>query len=132
MSSDLRELYQSVILDHNKRPRNFRKPECANRSAQGINPVCGDQLTVYLTVEYGIVEDVGFNGTGCAISTASASLMTQSIQGKKIGEIEHLFDGFREMATSNPHSNLSLTPTTPNCPTTPTTRSIPTNRNPGT
>jgi len=106
MSSDLRELYQSVILDHNKRPRNFRKPECANRSAQGINPLCGDQLVVYLTVEDGIVKDVGFNGTGCAISTASASLMTQSIKGMKIGDVGHLFDGFREMVTSDPQSSV--------------------------
>ena len=105
MSSDLRELYQSVILDHNKRPRNFCKPKGANRSAEGINPLCGDQLTVYLTVEDGVVEDVGFDGTGCAISTASASLMTQSIKGMKIGEVEHLFDGFREMVTSDPRSN---------------------------
>jgi nitrogen fixation NifU-like protein len=107
MSSDLRELYQSVILDHNKRPRNFRKPECANRSAQGINPLCGDQLIVYLAIEDGIVKDVGFNGTGCAISTASASLMTQAIKGMKIGEAEHLFDGFREMVTAAPQSGVS-------------------------
>ncbi|MCH8890705.1 MAG: SUF system NifU family Fe-S cluster assembly protein, partial [Myxococcales bacterium] len=106
MSSDLRELYQSVILDHNKRPRNFCKPKCANRSAEGINPLCGDQLTVYLTVEDGVVEDVGFKGTGCAISTASASLMTQSIKGKEIGDIEHLFAGFHEMVTSKPQSSV--------------------------
>jgi nitrogen fixation NifU-like protein len=102
MSSDLRELYQSVILDHNKSPRNFCKPKCTNRSAEGINPLCGDQLTVYLNVEDGVVEDVGFNGTGCAISTASASLMTQSIKGKKIEDVEHLFAGFHEMVTSSP------------------------------
>jgi len=101
MSADLRELYQSVILDHNKAPRNFCKPKCANRSAEGINPLCGDQLTVYLTVEDGIVKDVGFSGTGCAISTASASLMTQSIKGKKIEDVEHLFAGFHEMLTSD-------------------------------
>jgi len=106
VSSDLRELYQSVILDHNKRPRNFRKPECANRSAQGVNPLCGDQLVVYLTVEDGVVKDVGFNGTGCAISTASASLMTQSIKGMKIGDVGHLFDEFRDMVTSNPQSSV--------------------------
>ena len=105
MSSDLRELYQSVILDHNKRPRNFCKPKRANRSAEGINPLCGDQLTVYLNVEDGVVEDVGFNGTGCAISTASASLMTQSIKGKKIEDVEQIFAGFHEMVTSNPRSN---------------------------
>ncbi len=105
MSSDLRELYQSVILDHNKSPRNFCKPKGANRSAEGINPLCGDQLTVYLSVENGVVEDVGFNGTGCAISTASASLMTQSIKGRKIEEVEHLFAGFHEMVTSNPQAS---------------------------
>jgi nitrogen fixation NifU-like protein len=105
MSSDLRELYQSVILDHSKRPRNFCKPRCANRSAQGINPLCGDQLVVYLTVEDGVVADVGFDGTGCAISTASASLMTQSIKGMKIGNVEHLFEGFRQMVTSDPQSS---------------------------
>ena len=106
MSSDLRELYQSVILDHNKRPRNFCKPKGANRSAEGVNPLCGDQLTVYLSVENGVVEDVGFNGTGCAISTASASLMTQSIKGKKIEDVEHLFTGFHQMVTSNPLSSI--------------------------
>ncbi len=105
MSADLRELYQSVILDHNKRPRNFCKPECANRSAVGVNPLCGDQLTVYLAVEDDVVKDVGFKGTGCAISTASASLMTQSIKGKEISDIEHLFEGFHEMVTSNPKSS---------------------------
>ncbi len=105
MSSDLRELYQSVILDHNKSPRNFCKPKGANRSAEGVNPLCGDQLTVYLSVENGVVEDVGFNGTGCAISTASASLMTQSIKGKKIEEVEHFFAGFHEMVTSNPQAS---------------------------
>jgi nitrogen fixation NifU-like protein len=105
MSSDLRELYQSVILDHNKSPRNFCKPEGANRSAEGINPLCGDQLTVYLSIENGVVEDVGFNGTGCAISTASASLMTQSIKGRKIEDVEHLFAGFHEMVTSNPQAS---------------------------
>lgn len=106
MSSDLRELYQSVILDHNKKPRNFCKPKGANRSAEGVNPLCGDQLTVYLSVENGVVEDVGFNGTGCAISTASASLMTQSIKGKKIEDVEHLFTGFHQMVTSNPLSSI--------------------------
>ena len=105
MSSDLRELYQSVILDHNKHPRNFCKPACTNRSAEGVNPLCGDQLTVYLDVEDGIVKDVGFSGTGCAISTASASLMTQTIKGMKIEEAERLFKGFREMVTSDPQSD---------------------------
>jgi len=108
MSSDLRELYQSVILVHSKRPRNFCKPKCSNRTAEGVNPLCGDQLTVYLNVEDDVVKDVGFKGTGCAISTASASLMTQSIKGKKIGEVEHLFNGFREMVTSSPQSTVEI------------------------
>ncbi|HXV35753.1 MAG TPA: SUF system NifU family Fe-S cluster assembly protein [Myxococcota bacterium] len=101
MSADLRELYQGVILDHNKRPRNFGEPPCSNRSAQGVNPLCGDQLTVYLSVEDDIVKDVGFEGIGCAISTASASLMTESIKGKRIDEVERLFEGFREMVTAD-------------------------------
>ena len=105
MSSDLRELYQSVILDHNKHPRNFCKPKCSNRTAEGVNPLCGDQLTIYLDVEDGIVKDVGFSGTGCAISTASASLMTQTIKGMKIEEAERLFKGFREMVTADPQSD---------------------------
>jgi len=108
MSSELRDLYQSVILDHNKRPRNCCKPECANRSAEGINPLCGDHLIVYLAVDDDVVTDVGFNGTGCAISTASASLMTQAIKGKKIEEVEKLFDGFREMVTSPPQSTVEI------------------------
>jgi len=105
MSSDLRELYQSVILDHNKHPRNFCKPKCSNRTAEGVNPLCGDQLTVYLDVEDGVVKDLGFSGTGCAISTASASLMTQAIKGMKIEEAERLFKGFREMVTADPQSD---------------------------
>jgi nitrogen fixation NifU-like protein len=100
--SDLRELYQSVILDHNKRPRNFREPEGANRSADGDNPLCGDKLTVYLTLEDGVVENAGFVGSGCAISTASASLMTEAIKGKAVEEVEKLFAGFHQLVTSPP------------------------------
>ena len=84
MSAELRELYQSVILDHNKRPRNFGEPAGANRSAEGVNPLCGDQLTVYLTIEGDEVAEAGFEGSGCAISVASASLMTEGIRGQKI------------------------------------------------
>jgi nitrogen fixation NifU-like protein len=100
--SELRELYQSVILDHNKRPRNFGEPEAANRSADGFNPLCGDKITVYLELEGDVVKDVGFSGSGCAISTASASLMTQSIKGKPVGEVRRLFDGFHTLVTSDP------------------------------
>ena len=102
MNSDLRELYQSVILDHNKKPRNFCKPEDTNRTALGVNPLCGDQFMVFLTVENGVVQDVGFTGIGCAISKASASLMTQNIKGKDIDDVERLFNGFHGMVTSNP------------------------------
>jgi nitrogen fixation NifU-like protein len=100
--SELRELYQSVILDHNKRPRNFREPEGANRSADGDNPLCGDKLTVYLTVKDGVVEDAGFVGSGCAISKASASLMTEAIKGRGVEQVEKLFAGFHQLVTSPP------------------------------
>jgi nitrogen fixation NifU-like protein len=99
--SDLRELYQQVILDHSRNPRNYREPEDANRSAEGYNPLCGDQLTVYLVVDDDDrVVEVGFKGSGCAISKASASLMTQKVKGKTRGEAEALFEKFREMVTS--------------------------------
>lgn len=100
--SDLRELYQSVILDHNKAPRNLRRPAAANRSAEGDNPLCGDHLTVYLTVEDGVVKDAAFEGSGCAISTASASLMTEGVKGRRSDEIERLFEGFHRLVTSDP------------------------------
>jgi nitrogen fixation NifU-like protein len=99
--SELRELYQSVILDHNKRPRNFRAPEGANRTADGFNPLCGDKITVYLELEDDTVKDVGFTGSGCAISTASASLMTQSIKGKRVAEVRQLFDGFHDLVVGD-------------------------------
>jgi nitrogen fixation NifU-like protein len=91
--SDLRELYQSVILDHNKAPRNLRRPPHANRSAEGRNPLCGDQLTVFLDLEEGVVKDAAFEGSGCAISTASASLMTESVKGRRVEDVI-AFDGF--------------------------------------
>jgi nitrogen fixation NifU-like protein len=100
--SDLRELYQSVILDHNKAPRNLRHPAAANRSAEGHNPLCGDQLTVFLTVEDGVVKDAAFEGSGCAISTASASLMTESVRGRRVEEIEKMFESFHQLVTSDP------------------------------
>lgn len=95
--SELRELYQSTILDHNKKPRNFRVPEHANRRAEGYNPLCGDKVTVYVEVEDGKVEDVGFQGSGCAISTASASLMTQAVKGKSVEEALALFERMHEL-----------------------------------
>ena len=104
--SDLRELYQSVILDHNRSPRNFGELEGANRSAQGYNPLCGDQVTVYLAVEDGLVKGVSFSGSGCAISTAAASLMTQSIKGKPEDEVQRIFEGFRRLVTANPRHEV--------------------------
>ena len=97
--SELRELYQEIILDHNKRPRNFRRPEHPTHEARGDNPLCGDKVTVYLTVEDGVVKDVAFEGRGCAISTASASLMTEIVKGRKVEEARELFKRFHEMVT---------------------------------
>mgnify|MGYP001133506923 FL=1 len=96
---DLRELYQEVIFDHNRKPRNFHQMPEANRSADGHNPLCGDQLTVYLRVTDGRVEDVSFVGHGCAISTASASLMTEAVKGRSIEEIESLFRDVHALLT---------------------------------
>ena len=97
--SELSELYQQVILDHNKKPRNFHKLENANRSAEGYNPLCGDHLNVYLHVEDDQVKEVSFEGSGCAISKASASMMTQAVKGKTKAEAELLFSEFHRMAT---------------------------------
>ena len=97
--SDLRELYQEVILDHNRRPRNFRKIEGANRHAEGYNPLCGDRLSLYLRVEDDVITDAGFQGSGCAISKASASMMTDSLKGKTLGAARDLFEQFRQMVT---------------------------------
>jgi len=106
MSADLQELYQQVILDHNRRPRNFR-PLGAGRKAEGFNPLCGDRLTVYLKVEDGVVTDVGFQGSGCAISKASASLMTESVKGKPVADVVALFERFQKMITAPPDAPVS-------------------------
>jgi nitrogen fixation NifU-like protein len=97
--SELSELYQAVILDHNKKPRNFHKLETANHTAEGFNPLCGDQLTLYLQLEDDAVKDISFVGTGCAIWKASASMMTQAVKGKTRQETETLFDEFHRMVT---------------------------------
>ena len=98
MSSALQELYQEVILDHNRRPRNFRTIE-TGRHAEGYNPLCGDRLTVYLRVEGDRIQDASFQGSGCAISKASASLMTDSIKGKTLQEAAALFERFQRLIT---------------------------------
>jgi len=97
--SELSELYQQVILDHNKKPRNFKKIEDAELSAEGYNPLCGDQLTVYLNLDDGVVSDISFEGSGCAISKAAASMMTQAVKKKTRAEAERLFQEFHSMVT---------------------------------
>ncbi|HWS76529.1 MAG TPA: SUF system NifU family Fe-S cluster assembly protein [Quisquiliibacterium sp.] len=100
--SDLRELYQEVIFDHNRSPRNFHPMENADHVAEGHNPLCGDQLTVYLRIEDGKVADASFVGHGCAISTASASLMTETVKGRPVEEVEALFEDFHALLTDAP------------------------------
>lgn len=97
--SDLRDLYQEVVIDHSKHPRNFHKLEDANLSAQGYNPLCGDRVTVYLRFQGGRVQDIAFEGSGCAISTASSSIMTEALKGKTKEEAEALFDSFHDLVT---------------------------------
>lgn len=102
MPSDLRELYQEVILDHNKSPKNYGSLSAPTHSADGHNPLCGDQLKLYLQVHDGTVEDVRFEGSGCAISTASASLMTEAIKGRSREEARELFREFHRLLTGDP------------------------------
>ena len=106
--SELRELYQSTILDHNKKPRNFRVPEHVSRRAKGHNPLCGDEVTIYLDVEDGMVRDVGFQGSGCAISTASASLMTQAVKGRSLEEALALFERFHALVAGDSEEEPDL------------------------
>jgi nitrogen fixation NifU-like protein len=106
VSSDLRDLYQEVVIDHSRKPRNFRKPEGANRTAEGLNPLCGDQLTLYLKLSGDVIEDIGFEGAGCAISKASASLMTAALKKKTRAEAEALFERVHSMLTEGPNGNV--------------------------
>ncbi|MBL6929313.1 MAG: SUF system NifU family Fe-S cluster assembly protein [Rhodospirillales bacterium] len=101
MSDELRELYQEVILDHGREPRNFGKPEAANHHAHGHNPLCGDKVTIYLEVENDQVKDVGFEGSGCAISMASTSLMTETLKGRSIEEAHTFFRRFHDLMTGS-------------------------------
>ena len=96
---DLQDLYQEVVMDHNRRPRNFRKPEGANREAEGFNPLCGDQITLYLVVNGGVIEDVGFQAIGCAISKASASMMTETVKRLSVEDAKKVFQEFHSMIT---------------------------------
>jgi nitrogen fixation NifU-like protein len=96
---ELRELYQEVILDHHRTPRNFRVLPGANRRAEGHNPLCGDQLTVYLDLADGVIRDIGFQGTGCAISRAAASVMTADLKGRTAADAERRFQRFHRLLT---------------------------------
>jgi len=108
MDSELRELYQQVILDHNKSPRNFKKLENANHIAEGYNPLCGDKINLYLIVEDDVVKDVGFQGSGCAISKASASLMSSIVKGKTKKEAEELFTKFHDLVTGKLNDDAAV------------------------
>ena len=100
---DLEDLYQEVVMDHTRRPRNFKKLENAQRSAEGFNPLCGDQISLYLNLDDdGVIEDIGFLGKGCAISKAAASMMTEAVKGKKVEQAEKIFEAFRHMLTRGP------------------------------
>ena len=103
--SGLSDLYQEILLEHNSKPRNFRMVEEANQTSEGYNPLCGDQITLYLKVVDGVIDDVGFQGSGCAISRASASMMTQSIKGQSVERAQEIFDAFHHMITE-PGSEL--------------------------
>jgi len=104
---DLKDLYQEIIVDHNRQPRNFGPMEDADRSLEGFNPLCGDRLTLYLKLDGDRIRDIHFDGTGCAISVASASLMTEALKGKTLADAEALFQDFHELLTvDNPNPDL--------------------------
>ena len=105
--SGLSDLYQEILLEHNSKPRNFKVLEDANQSSEGYNPLCGDQIALSLKVVDGVIDDVGFQGSGCAISRASASMMTQSIKGQSVEQAEHIFDAFHHMMTE-PEDEVDL------------------------
>jgi nitrogen fixation protein NifU and related proteins len=99
--SELTDLYQEVILDHNRRPHNFRVIDAPSAKREGYNPLCGDRLTLYLTLDGNVIKDAAFQGSGCAISKASASLMTDAVKGKTVAEARDLFEQFHAMITSD-------------------------------
>jgi len=106
--SDMRDLYQEFILDHHKKPRNYGKLDGANRESEGYNPLCGDRITIYLAVEDGIIKEVAWEGSGCAICTASASVMTEVLKGKSVEVAEELFGKFRDLVTGDPCETPSI------------------------
>lgn len=103
---DLRELYQEVIVDHGKNPRNFHELSCATHHANGFNRLCGDKLTLYIEVKDNVIKDISFVGTGCAISTASASLLTEVLKGKTIEEAQQYFTNFHHFITTHDNSDV--------------------------
>jgi nitrogen fixation protein NifU and related proteins len=106
VNGDLTDLYQEVILDHNRRPRNFHVLQDASHRAEGYNPLCGDRLTLYLKIDDGVIRDVGFEGSGCAISKASASLMTDAVKGHSTADARSLVDRFQRMVTTPPEQEV--------------------------
>lgn len=106
--SELKTLYQELILDHNKNPRNYRTMEDADRTVEGYNPLCGDRYTIYVKVEGDVIKDVSFTGSGCAISKASASVMSSVVKGKTRTEVEALFDTFHKLVTGELHGEEHL------------------------
>jgi len=108
MLDQIRDLYQEVVFDHNRNPRNFRVMEDATRKIEGFNPLCGDKITLYVKVNGGVIEDVSFQGSGCAISTASASLMTEIVKGQTEDEAQHLFDLFHRITTGKNDEAVNL------------------------
>jgi nitrogen fixation NifU-like protein len=107
MSADLRDLYQEVIIDHSRHPRNFHEMANANRHAEGFNRLCGDRITLFLELENNIIKDISFKGAGCAISLASASLMTEQLRGKTLSEAEILFQNFHQLLTVEQTSSIN-------------------------
>jgi nitrogen fixation NifU-like protein len=108
MSEDLSELYQQVILDHSRKPRNFRVLPDSNRHAEGNNPLCGDHFTVFLKMENGVIRNISFQGSGCAISKASASMMTDYLKGKTAAEAEKIFALYQQMVMTGPTDEEAL------------------------
>ena len=108
--SDLRELYQEVILDHSRNPRNYGRLNNPTHEARGHNPLCGDDITIYLKMDGDTVESISFEGSGCAISTSSASLMSEMLKGKQIEEIRSIFESFHEMVTGDPTKKAEIPP----------------------
>jgi nitrogen fixation NifU-like protein len=104
---ELRDLYQEVILEHSKAPRNYKALESSNHKAEGYNPLCGDRFTVYLDMDGDKIREIGFQGAGCAISKASASMMTQSVKGKTKAEAEKIFHQFHELVTGHSHEDAA-------------------------